>query len=232
MKHRIQEIEKEKNAYLGEIQQKENELKQFKESVVLEHNQILEASRKDIMNQANAEHNRILGKKDEGLQEFKEKYSEMERRINNMQDEYPGVVRWEAKRLAQKTVDEKDQEIQRLQEQLNQLLSQQTSQGTEMEMEEPKTKPERIEEERKANPHSTHGMQTRSQGPPSFGEQIQQEVYDPLGNLISKRTGYIIPNMGEYGAYDVVVNLLSKGTGATRHSRLTLLIMLRRWKTI
>jgi len=56
-------------------------------------------------------------------------------------------------------------------------------------------------------------MQTRSQGPPSFGEKIQQKVYDPLGNLISKRTGYNIPNMGEYGAYDVVVNLLSKATG-------------------
>ena len=56
-------------------------------------------------------------------------------------------------------------------------------------------------------------MQTRSQGPPSFGEQIQQEIYDPVGNLISKRTGYTIPNMGEYGAYDVVVNLISYNTG-------------------
>ena len=56
-------------------------------------------------------------------------------------------------------------------------------------------------------------MQTRSQGPPSFGEQIQQEIYDPLGNLPSKRTGYVITNMGEYGAYDVVVNLINYYTG-------------------
>ena len=46
-----------------------------------------------------------------------------------------------------------------------------------------------------------------------MGEKIQQEVYDPLGNLISKRTGFNIPNMGEYGAYDVVVNLLHKASG-------------------
>ena len=114
---------------------------------------------------------------------------------------------------------EKDQEIQRLQEQLNQFLSQQGAQKTEMEEEMPKIKPERIEiEEKKEGEENTfpppaQGMQTRSQGPPSFGEQIQKEVYDPLGNLISKRTGYTIPNMGEYGAYDVVVNLIHKATG-------------------
>ena len=94
-----------------------------------------------------------------------------------------------------------------------------------MEMEEPKTRPERIEIE---EVNSRHGMQTRSQGPPSFGEQIQQEVYDPLGNLISKRTGYTIPNMGEYGAYDVVVNLIHKATGTIKILRITLLIMHKR----
>ena len=61
----------------------------------------------------------------------------------------------------------------------------------------PKIKPERIEiEENKEGEENTfpppaQGMQTRSQGPPSFGEKIQQEVYDPLGNLISKRRGRI-----------------------------------------
>ena len=82
-----------------------------------------------------------------------------------------------------------------------------------MEEEVSRIRPERIElEEMKESPPPRQGMQTRSQGPPSFGEKIQQEVYDPLGTLISKRTGYTIPNTGEYGAYDVVVNLISKAT--------------------
>ena len=81
-----------------------------------------------------------------------------------MQNEYPGVVSWEAKRLASKAINEKDQEIQRLQEQINQLLNQQASQRTEMEMEEPKTRPERIEiEEKKEEIIPRHGMQKRSQ---------------------------------------------------------------------
>ena len=54
-------------------------------------------------------------------------------------------------------------------------------------------------------------MQTRSQGPPSFGEQIQQEEYDPLGNLTWKGTVYDIPNWGQNKAYDVVIKLLSRG---------------------
>ena len=83
-----------------------------------------------------------------------------------------------------------------------------------MEEEAPRIRPERIElEEMKEAPPPRQAMQTRSQGPPSFGEKIQQEVYDPLGNLISKRTGYTILNTGEYGAYDVVVNLINYYTG-------------------
>ena len=122
-----------------------------------------------------------------------------------------------------KMTSEKDQEIQRLHDQINQLLNQQGSQVTEMEEEEVenilKIKPERIEieenkeGEEKKIPPPTQSTKTRSQGPPSFGEQIQQEVYDPLGNLVSKRTGYVIPGMGEYGTYDVVVNLISYDTG-------------------
>ena len=69
-----------------------------------------------------------------------------------------------------KMTSEKDQEIQRLQKQINQLLIQQGSQVTEMEEEVPKTKPERIEiEEKKEEVSPGRGMQTRSQGPPSFG---------------------------------------------------------------
>ena len=56
-------------------------------------------------------------------------------------------------------------------------------------------------------------MQTRSQGPPSYGEKFHQEEYDPLGNLTWKGTIYTIPNMGNYKAYDVVINLLHKATG-------------------
>ena len=109
---------------------------------------------------------------------------------------------------------EKDHEIQSLGEQINQLLSQQGSQKTEMEIEEPKARPERIElEEKKEEIIPRHGMQTRSQGPPSFGEKIQQEVCDPLGNLTWKGSVYKIPNMGEFKAYDVVVNLLLKASG-------------------
>ena len=54
-----------------------------------------------------------------------------------------------------------------------------------MEEEVPKTKPERIEiEENKEEVIPKQGMQTRSRGLPSFGEKIQQEIYDPLGNLL------------------------------------------------
>jgi len=59
-----------------------------------------------------------------------------------------------------------------------------------MEEEVPKIKPERIEIEEKKEEELPknllrHGMQTRSQDPPSFGEQIQREVYDPVRNLLA-----------------------------------------------
>ena len=59
-------------------------------------------------------------------------------------------------------------------------------------------------------------MQTRSQGPPSFGEKIHQEVYDPLGNLTWKGSVYKIPNMGDYRAYDVIVKLINHSTGTNK----------------
>ena len=84
-----------------------------------------------------------------------------------------------------------------------------------METEEPKIQPERIEiEETKEGPPPRQGMQTRSQGPPSFGEQIQQEVYDPYGNLISKGSIYDIPNVGKYNARQVIENLIKPKTGS------------------
>ena len=64
-----------------------------------------------------------------------------------------------------KMTSEKNQEIQRLHDQINQLLNQQGSQVTEMEEEEvkniPKIKPERFEiEENKEAPPPAQGMQT------------------------------------------------------------------------
>ena len=85
-------------------------------------------------------------------------------------------------KLSMRAIGKKDQEIRSLQKQLNQLPSQREPQKTEMEIEDPKTRPERIEIEEKKEgeektiPPPTQGMQTRSQGPPSFGEKIQQEV--------------------------------------------------------
>ena len=85
-------------------------------------------------------------------------------------------------------INEKDQEIQRLQEQINQLISQQGSHVTEMEEEMPKIKPERIEiEENKEGIQPMihhpprHGRQTRSHGSVSFGEEIRREIVDGQG---------------------------------------------------
>ena len=129
----------------------------------------------------------------------------LENHFNKTREGLPQHVKKEAYNLVGKIVKEKDLETQRLQEQINQLLNQHGSLGTEMEMEEPKTLPERIEiEEKKEGPPPRHGMQTRSQGPPSFGEKIQQEVFDPYGNLISKGTIYDIPNVGKLNARQVV----------------------------
>ena len=101
-------------------------------------------------------------------------------------EDLPNYIQGQAMRLTIKAISKKDQDIQKLQEQINQLPSQQGSQGTEMEEEVPKIKPERIEIEEKKEGPPRHGMQTRSQNFPSFGEQIQQEIYDPVGNLVSK----------------------------------------------
>ena len=59
-----------------------------------------------------------------------------------------------------------------------------------------------------------HTMQTRSKGPVSFGEKIQEEVFDPYGNLISKGTIYDIPNVGKYNARQVVENLIKSKKGS------------------
>ena len=146
------------------------------------------------MDLGNAEHERRMGKKDKEVQELKQKYSELENQYNELKFDYDyggeqfdkRVNRVANTRLMMIT-NEKDQEIQRLQEQINQLLTQQGSQVTEMEEEVPKTKPERIEiEEKKEEVIPRHGMQTRSQGPPSFGEQIQQEDMIQLEILYQK----------------------------------------------
>ena len=57
-------------------------------------------------------------------------------------------------------------------------------------------------------------MQTRSKGPVSFGEKIQQGVFDLYGNLISKGTIYDIENMGKYNGRQVVENLIKPKKGS------------------
>jgi len=79
------------------------------------------------------------------MQELKEKYMELEKKYNETMEDLPNYIQGQAMRLTTKHIGKKDQEIQRLQEQINQLLNQQSSQGAEMETEEPKTRPERIE---------------------------------------------------------------------------------------
>ena len=93
LKQHVQEIEEEKNAYLEQIRQKENELNELKQSAVLEHKQILEASRQEIMDLDNAEHNRILSEKDKEMQELKKKYSELEKEYNEAYENIPHYVK-------------------------------------------------------------------------------------------------------------------------------------------
>ena len=127
---------------------------------------------------------------------------------------------------------EKNQEIQRRQEQINQLLSQQGShqvkERIEMKKEPPKIIPERIEieemkeGEEKTFPPPRQGMQTRSQGPPSYGEKFHQEEYDPFGNLTWKGNIYEIPNLGQYKAYDVILKLISPEINHLDHLKIIL----------
>ena len=56
LKEYIQKIEPQLINYQGQIQQLVNELNQTKQSAVTEHNKILEASRQEIMDLGNAEH--------------------------------------------------------------------------------------------------------------------------------------------------------------------------------
>ena len=79
-----------------------------------------------------------------------------------------------------------------------------------MEEEIPKAYPGSLNLEEKKE----HAMQTRSQGPVTYGEKIQQEVFDPYGNLISKGAIYDIPNVGKYNARQVVENLIKPKKGS------------------
>ena len=104
------------------------------------------------MQHADAEHNRILAEKDKETQGLKQKYSELENQFNELKTDYDfsgeqfnKQVNRAVNTRALMITNEKDQEIQKLQEQINQLLSQQGSQVTEMEEELPKIKSERIE---------------------------------------------------------------------------------------
>ena len=210
----IRKIEPQLNEYQEQIQQLVNELNQTKQNA--------EVSSQELMAHADTEHNRNLGEKNTELEGLKEKYSEMEETFNRYKKNYPNQVHREVIRMLGAATAKKDQEIQRLQEQINQLLNQQGMQKTEMEEEglenfPLKIEPERIEiEEKKEEIIPRQGMQTRSQGPPSYGEKFHQEEYDPLGNLTWKGNIYSIPVEGDYKAYDVVVNLLHKASGKNK----------------
>ena len=80
----------------------------------------------------------------------------------------------------------------------------------EMEEEIPKAYPGSLNLEEKKE----HTMQTRSQGPVAYGEKIQEEVFDPYGNLVSKGSIYEIPNVGKYNARQVVENLIRPKKGS------------------
>ena len=119
----VHQIEAKKNAYLEQIQQKENELTKIKQSAVIEHNKVLEASRQEIMDLGNAEYERRMGEKDKEVQELKQKYSELENQYNELKFDYDYAGEQFDKRVnraantrALMITSEKDQKIQRLQE--------------------------------------------------------------------------------------------------------------------
>ena len=226
----IQKIEPQLTHYQGQIQQLVNELNQTKQNAAIEQDKMIKIREQELMTHADAKHNQILAEKEK---ELKQKYSELENQFIELKADYDygreqfiKEVNKAANAKAMLMTLEKDQVIQGLQGQIDHFLSQQGShqvkERVEMEEEAPKIEPERIEieenkeGEEKTFPPPTQGMQTRSQGPPSYGEKFHQEEYDPLGNLTWKGNVYSIPNMRDYKAYEVVVNLLDKATGVNR----------------
>ena len=134
LKEYIQKIEPQLINYQGQIQQLVNELNQTKHNATIERNQMIEASRRELMEYADTRHNTILAEKEKETQGLKEKYSELEKQFNDLKEEYDYAgeqfdkrVNKAANNKAMMMTYEKDQEIQRLQEQINQLLSQQES---------------------------------------------------------------------------------------------------------
>jgi len=226
---RIQKLQSEKNKLLNDMQQKQHEIHNLQNMLTTsmstaEKNQ--ERVVKEKEDEANKEHNRLMTEKNIEMQNVIQKYREMETRFNQTEQNYNQLmsqykkdVTTEALRLAGQITKEKDEEIQQLTEELNQYkykpgeslsqlggMIQSLGNITEGVMEEeiPKQYPGSLNLEEKKE----HTMQTRSQGPVSFGEKIQQEVFNPYGNLISKGTIYDIPNVGKYNARQVVENLI------------------------
>ena len=68
-----------------------DELNQTKQNAITERDDMIEASRKELMGRANAEHNRILTEKEKERQGLEEKYSELEKDYNNLKEEYESV---------------------------------------------------------------------------------------------------------------------------------------------
>jgi len=91
LKKYIQKIEPQMINYRGQIQQLVDELNQTKQNAIIERNEILEASRRELMEHADAEHSRILAEKDEETQGLKQKYSELENQFNELKSDYENV---------------------------------------------------------------------------------------------------------------------------------------------
>ena len=130
----IKKIEPQLIEYQKQIQQLVNELNQTKHNA-------------EVSTQGLMAHNRILGEKNNELEGLKQRYSELEKQYIDLKEEYDSAgeqfdkrVNKAANNKAMMMSHEKDQEIQGLQEQLNQFLSQQGAQKTEMEEEMPKIK--------------------------------------------------------------------------------------------
>jgi len=91
LKEYIQKIEPQLINYQGQIQQLVNELNQTKHNATIERNQMIEASRRELMEYADTRHNTILAEKEKETQGLKEKYSELEKQFNDLKEEYDYV---------------------------------------------------------------------------------------------------------------------------------------------
>ena len=220
----IQNLQAEKNELLADIQQKQHEISELttdKANALKNHERLIKEKEVEATRLHNQEVEKIRGGMWEEMKGRADKYIDeiLSRRREEMERIHSVEMMRKTREQMSKVEKEKDEEIGNLSEQVRRLTE---------ELNQYRYKPgqsladlsgmisymgEKMEEEENKVDPPTHGMQTRSKGTPNYGEKLIQEEYDPLGNLTWKGYVYKIPNMGEYNAYDVVVNLLQKATG-------------------